>query len=58
MLATANTEKTQVWFWNSGLGVLEKNAGEWTKKVEIKSRKKSLTVGEACMAIYLNYSRI
>ena len=30
--------------------VLEKNAGEWTRRVEI--RKKSLAVSTACVAIY------
>ena len=32
--------------------VVEQNEGEWTRKVEISSRKKSLAVGEACMAIF------
>ena len=31
--------------------VLEKNAGEWTGRVEI-SRKNSLAVSVACMAIF------
>ena len=29
-----------------------KNEGEWTGKVEINSRKKSMAVDEACMAIF------
>ena len=36
---------------NLGRG-LEKNEGEWTGKVEISSKKKSLAVVEACMAIF------
>ena len=31
---------------------LEKNEGEWTGKVEIRTRKKFLAVGEACVAIF------
>ena len=31
---------------------LEDNHGEWTGNVEIKTRKKFLAVGEACMAIF------
>ena len=30
----------------------EKNEGEWIGKVEISWRKKSLAVGEACVAMY------
>ena len=44
VLATANTGKTQDSFW-------EKNAGEWTGRVEI-SREEILAVSVACMAIY------
>ena len=44
MLATANTSKNRERFW--------KNAGEWTGRVEINIRKKSLAVSVACMAIY------
>ena len=29
-----------------------KNEGEWTGKVEIRTRKKFLAVGEACVAIF------
>ena len=29
-----------------------KNDGEWARKVEIRTRKKALAVGEACMAIF------
>ena len=43
VLPTANTGNLGKYF--------EKNAGEWTVRVEISSRKKSLKVGEACMAI-------
>ena len=32
--------------------VSEKNEGEWTRNVQISSRKKSLAVGEACVAIF------
>ena len=44
MLATANAGEKK-----SG-EVLEKNAGEWNGRVEIK--KKFLAVSVACMAIY------
>ena len=30
----------------------EKNEGEWTGQIKIISKKKSLAVGEACMAIF------
>ena len=43
-LATANTGKA----WQR----FGKNAGEWTRRVEIRSRKKSLAVGEACMTFW------
>ena len=29
-----------------------KNEGEWTRKVEIRTKKKFLAVGEACVAIF------
>ena len=29
-----------------------KHEGQWTRKVEIRTRKKFLVVGEACMAIF------
>ena len=32
--------------------VLEKNEGEWTRKVEISSRKNRLVVGKACKAVF------
>ena len=44
MFATANTGKARVRFL--------KNAGEWSGRVEISSREKSLAVGEVCMAIF------
>ena len=43
MLATANTGKMRISFG--------KDAGEWTGRVEI-SKKKSLAVSVACMALY------
>ena len=43
VLATANTGKMRISFG--------KDAGEWTGRVEI-SKKKSLAVSVACMAIY------
>jgi len=30
---------------------LEKNEGEWTRKVEIRTRREFLAVDKACMAI-------
>ena len=43
VLATANTGKMRISFG--------KDAGEWTGRVEI-SKKKSLAVSVACMALY------
>ena len=35
-----------------GVGGGGRGEGDWIGKVEISSRKKSLAVGEACMAIF------
>ena len=47
MLATAYTGKNRK--------RLCKNAGEWTGRVEISERKKSLAVSEACHVIGLTF---
>ena len=44
MLATANTGKSRERF--------SKNAGEWTRREGISSRKKSSAIGAACVALF------
>ena len=45
--STANAAKIKT--AGRGVGI---NEGEWTCKVGIRTRKKLLVVGEACMAIF------
>lgn len=50
-IPTGETVLTQTSTVKNNQRIWEKNEGEWTRSTEIRTRKKLLAAGNACMAI-------